>query len=140
LHTKHALVVFDRVVLLNANSYGTTPNFLKLFKTLYYGDLVQNQLKVLSYRYFDVQSTARQTIQYCQISLVDFQPYSLCIVHRFDWDYLTISTKLPCCCPYLQLCAHQCGENFYRRSKSFVVKAGKYGPVDSFLLVLCEKA
>jgi hypothetical protein len=37
-----------------------------------------------------VQATTRDTIQNCQSSTVDFQPYSLYHKHIFDWEYLTV--------------------------------------------------
>jgi hypothetical protein len=48
-----------------------------------------------------VQSTARhrlyKTVKFYQwiFNLIQFT-----IKHRFDWKYLTVSTKLSCCCPY----------------------------------------
>jgi hypothetical protein len=34
----------------------------------------------------------------CQISTVHFQPYTIHQKHRFDWEYMTVSTNLSCCC------------------------------------------
>jgi hypothetical protein len=31
-----------------------------------------------------------------------FNLKTITIKHRFDWEYLTVSTKLSCCCPYCQ--------------------------------------
>jgi hypothetical protein len=43
-----------------------------------------------------VQPAARQAMQNCQISSADYQPYHLNKKHRFDWEYLTVSTNLSC--------------------------------------------